>query len=348
MAIFLTILLSLLSVGVLAGRVYEILNLTDAATGFFYYKGIVFNPYILGIFAVIAICCGVIIFGDKKDDRPFFSQSSKIISIAAGAMFVVYSVMSYSSSFNFVFTLAGGLGLILLGVFEIHPKGDIKDILITVLMLVFIIGKSLDVIIFDVYTIHNVQFIKNALSYISTGLFFMYVFKNAFAPSKTSRMLLYITGMLAALMCGIMNIAEIVCMAINDSIVLPDLFFLAGYAFLGFFAFDNAVSVLPKKSVTGREEQEEDTDVKIYVSQNSAAPVVENETDVQHDTAVKKEPSHLQEEKFDLSRNEEFTQFFARLEEKQEPHNKTEKTAEKQTFKADKNSGKKIVYKKPK
>ena len=357
MAVFLTVLLSGLSLGMLAGRIYEVLNLTDAATGFFYYRGIVFTPYILGLFVIITLCCGVIIFGDKKDETPFFSHSSRIIAVASGAMFIVYSVMSYGTNIGFWFTLAGGVALVLLGIFELHNKGGIIDILISVLLVVFVIGRSLDAIIFDVYTVHNIKFTQNALTTVCSGMFFLAVFKNIFAPQAKSRMLLYITGMLAAIMCGIMNIADIVCMAVNDAIILPDLFIHAGFAFLGFFAFDNAISSIPSKKTAYAVEQEDSEDagtmVKVYkgdpkTDKTISEPIYKESQTVQQaaeatiNCTAEQEDAPVVSREFDLSKNKEFTQFFARIEEKDAPSKKTEKSATKQTFKADKNSGGKV------
>ena len=77
MSLALTILLTLLSAGILAGRVYEIINLTDANTGFLLVKGIVMNPYILGIFAVITLCCGILIFGSCRKAEPYYSAGDR-------------------------------------------------------------------------------------------------------------------------------------------------------------------------------------------------------------------------------------------------------------------------------
>ena len=65
MAVGLSILVCLLSVGMLAGRIYEILYLTDSSTGFLVTKGIALNPVLTAIFAVIVICCAVILFGKE-------------------------------------------------------------------------------------------------------------------------------------------------------------------------------------------------------------------------------------------------------------------------------------------
>ena len=256
MTIALTVLLSLLSLGILAGRIYEILKLTDPQTGFFIYKGIIFNPYILVIFTVITVCCAVLIFGGNKKVKPFFSQSSKIIALASGAMFLVYGVMSAGDGITSVFVIAGGIALVLIGIWGLRPAVNAVNIAVVVLIVVFIAGLCLDVIIFNVSTIHNIAFIKNALSYMAAGLFLLMVMKNVFAPSVYSGMLLYITGIIAFVMCGVMNIADIIAMAVNGQAVLPQLFFNAGFGFFGFFAFDNAISVMPKRIVQADAESE--------------------------------------------------------------------------------------------
>lgn len=268
MTIGLTVLLGLLSAGVLAGRVYEILKLTDAQTGFFLYKGVVFSPYILIIFAVITVCCGIIIFGDSRNEQPFFSQSSKIIAVAAGAMFLIYGVLAMDSTATAPFTVIGALAMLLIGTVGLKPKADAVNIAAVVLIVVFIVGLCLDVIVFNVSTVYNIEFTKNALSYIAAALFFMYVMKNVYRPGAKSKMLLYITGMLAFLFCGIMNIADIIAMAVNGNAVLPDLFFHAGFGFLGFFALDNAVSAASerKSGVDCAQVSAEDTDAEQEIS----------------------------------------------------------------------------------
>ena len=76
MSLILSLLLSLCSVGILAGRIYEILKLTNIETGFLITEGIALNPVLLGLFVLITICCGILIFGREKDPAPFFSEKS--------------------------------------------------------------------------------------------------------------------------------------------------------------------------------------------------------------------------------------------------------------------------------
>ena len=368
MTIALTVLLSLLSLGILAGRIYEILKLTDPQTGFFIYKGIVFNPYILVIFTVITICCAVLIFGGNKKVKPFFSQSSKIIALAAGAMFLIYGVMSAGDGITSVFIIAGGIALVLMGIFELKPSVNAVNIATVVLIVVFIAGLCLDVIIFNVSTIHNTVFIKNALSYIAAGLFLLMVMKNVFAPSVYSGMLLYITGIIAFVMCGVMNIADIIAMAVDGQAVLPQLFFNAGFGFFGFFAFDNAISVMPKRIVQTDTENE-----PVYQLEQEEMPQeepAENNIDETEDVlykeyaaatadGIKTENSAELTEKSEMTEISEETSETQECEEKSSPDSTQEdikNTAKKFVFtkngdvkelSSKKGSGK-VVYKRPK
>ena len=72
MSLGLSVLICLLSVGLMAGRIYEILAITDPQTGLLYTQGIALNPLLLVLFVAITVCCGVIIFGAEKKAEPFF------------------------------------------------------------------------------------------------------------------------------------------------------------------------------------------------------------------------------------------------------------------------------------
>lgn len=243
----LMVLIGLLSAGILAGRVYEILKLTDETTGFFLYKGIVFNPYILIIFIIITVCCAVLIFGNCKNSRPFFSHTSKLIAVAAAVMFLIYGMMAVTNVTFAPFVIAGAVVFAIIGTVGLKADAGIADIAAVALSVVFTAGLCLDVIIFNVNSVSNVEFTKNALSYIAVALLMLAVMKNVYYPSAKSKMLLFIAGITAFVFCGIMHTADIIAMAFKGQAVLPDLFFHAGFGFVGFFAFDNAVSVMSKK-----------------------------------------------------------------------------------------------------
>ena len=146
----LMVLIGLLSAGILAGRVYEILKLTDETTGFFLYKGIVFNPYILIIFIIITVCCAVLIFGNCKNSRPFFSHTSKLIAVAAAVMFLIYGMMAVTNVTFAPFVIAGAVVFAIIGTVGLKADAGIADIAAVALSVVFTVGLCLDVIIFNV------------------------------------------------------------------------------------------------------------------------------------------------------------------------------------------------------
>jgi len=282
---------------------------------------------------------------------------------------LVYGVMSAGDGITSVFVIAGGIALVLMGIFGLRPAANAVNIAVVVLIVVFIAGLCLDVIIFNVSTIHNIAFIKNALSYMAAGLFLLFVMKNVFAPSVHSGMLLYITGIIAFVMCGVMNIADIIAMAVNGQAVLPQLFFNAGFGFFGFFAFDNAISVMPKRIVQTDAENE-----PVHQLEQEAIPQeepAENNIDETEDVLykeyaaataadeIKAEYSAELTEKSEMTEISEETSDTQEFEEKSSPDSTQEdikNTAKKFVFtkngdvkelSSKKGSGK-VVYKRPK
>ncbi|MBQ7284563.1 MAG: hypothetical protein IJW74_06945 [Oscillospiraceae bacterium] len=245
MSLTLTVLLSLLSAGLLAGRVYEILVLTDAQTGFLFVGGIVFNPYVLAVFAVIAVCCGILIFGSINTVKPYYSKASRYTAALAGAALVAAGVLSLSTDKVSMFIIAGGLALLVIAFAGLGKKKT--DYLAIVLLLVFTAGLCMDVIAFDVYTIYNTAFMQKALAYITAIAFMLYVLKNVYIPSSTSRMILYILGMLAFAFCSMMSLADTISFVVQNGSFDVKLVNDIAFVLFGLYAFDNAISVVPTK-----------------------------------------------------------------------------------------------------
>lgn len=246
MSLTLTVLLSLLSAGILAGRVYEILNLTDAFTGFLIVNGVVMNPYVIGLFVVITLCCGILIFGSGKAAVPYYSKSSKVTCILAGVGFVAAAVPAMQFEVTAPFFIAGGAALIIMGITGLGKKKT--DIAVMLLMLGFAAGMCMDVVSFDVNTYHNTVFVQNVMEYLCIIAFMLTVVKNVYLPSKYSRMFLYVTGMLSFSVCSMMNVADIICYFITGGQALYKLFMYIATAMFGVFAFDTAISAIPVKN----------------------------------------------------------------------------------------------------
>ncbi len=243
MSITLTCLLSLFSAGILAGRVYEILKLTDPETNFLLTGGIILNPYFLVLFAVIALCCGILIFSSYKKIKPFYSKSSKYTAALAGIGMVTAGVMFIKSKPALAVFIAGGLALLIMA-FVNFGKSK-ADYIVMILTLVFSAGLCLEVVSFDVSSFHNTVFLQNTLSSICAIIFMLMVFKNVYIPSKNSRLWLYVFGMLSFAVCSMMNIASIIGFVVTDVSFTPQIVRNIAMALFGIYAFDTAISAIP-------------------------------------------------------------------------------------------------------
>ncbi|MEG1895685.1 MAG: hypothetical protein RR162_05545, partial [Oscillospiraceae bacterium] len=256
MALILNALLSIISIGIFSGRLYELINLTDPQTNFLIYKGIVFNPYILPIFILITACCGVLILGDIKAGKKFFAKSAGIFSAFAGICFIVYIGMSLSSlgtygnetsSLLLFFIMIGAFGLITLGVLGL--KGKRYEAIIVVMIITFCVGLCLNVIVFNVSSIYNIKFLQESLSGLSIVIFFLLVFKNEYSPSPASIMHLYVSGFVCFVMCGVMNMATIANGYIAGTMSVSELFLYSGYVFIGLYAVSTAFLTIPNGKI---------------------------------------------------------------------------------------------------
>ncbi len=331
MSLGLSVLICLLSVGILAGRVYEILSLTDWETGFLITKGIALNPVLLAIFVLITVCCGVLIWGGEKNTEPFFSKSSGIIADLAGVAFVAFGVMQFSESRAAVLMIVGGAALLLLGITKLGGKP--KDAVIVIMLTAFVAGLCLDIIIFDVYSVYYTEFMHRVLSYTSVVLLLLAVLKNVYAPSKNSRMLLYVSGFICFAFSGMFSIAQIICSFATGQEFTSDTVKNIAFVLMGIYALDNALSVLPKNKA----ETEDNPDGKTAeIEEKTESEIIKEfpkEEKVQHTEEIRKMlyttengSSEKQSEKSVVAKNKRVF--------------KGEKTASSRT--------EKIVYKKPK
>lgn len=256
MALILNILLAFISVGIFSGRIYELMNLTNIETNFLTFKGVIFNPYILPIFIIITVCCGVLILGDIKAGKSFFAKSAGIFSIFAGSSFLIYIIMTIvdgdiaqnnSLSQFLFFLMLGAIGFIGLGMLGLRSKK--YEIAIVSILTVFCIGLCLNVIVFNVSSIYNVTFLKESLAILSIVMFLLMVFKNVYSPSRSSIMWLYISGFVCFVLCGVMYLADIAYGCIENSISVSSLFLYTGYVFIGLYAVSTAILAIPNGKI---------------------------------------------------------------------------------------------------
>ena len=257
MALGLSVLICIMTVGLLAGRVYEIFRLTDMETGFLVTNGLALNPALIALFLLITVCCGVMIFGKEKRAEPFFSKSSGIIADLAGAAFIACGIADFSG-IQSLFIIAGGAALLLVGIFGLDKTA--RDIAAIALFTAFVAGLCLEVIIIDVYSVYNTEFLHRVLVYVSAMIFIIMLLKNVYVPSALSRMFLYISGFVCFAFCGMFSIAKLLCgfvMGYGFSVaMIKD----AAFILLGIYALDNALSVIPQKGAQDEESNDEATD----------------------------------------------------------------------------------------
>ena len=251
MSLVLTILLSLISAALLAGRVYEILYLTDTTTGFLMVNGVVFNAYIPAIFAVIVICCGVIVFAQDKTVAPFYSKSSRFTAALAAMALVAAGAVTVKTDMTAAFFIAGGLALLIIAIAGLGERKT--DVLVMILLFAFTAGLCLDVVSFDVSTYYNTAFLHKTIAYVCMISFMLTVLKNVYMPSKGSKMTLYILGVLSFAGCSMFSIAEIISYVVSNGQFAPQLVREIAFAMFGLYAFDNAVSAIPSKEKPHRE-----------------------------------------------------------------------------------------------
>lgn len=322
MSLTLTVLLSLISAAILAGRVYEILNLTDAATGFLLVGGVVMNPYILALVAVITLCCGIIIFSQYKVVEPYYSHTSKYTAFIAGAAMAVAGILAAPYKVEAPFFIAGGMALLIMAGAGLGKKKS--DYLVMVLLLAFAAGLCMDVVTFNVFTYHNTQFLTKVLSYMCIIAFMLTVLKNVYVPSKFSRMMIYVAGMLSFAACSMMSLADIICYIIEGGQSLVYLLMKIAVALFGVYAFDNAVSAIPDKKEISKAKKK--IEAKRFAAPEETAEkgsnaVQEKDKVVQHTEASLKAESNNQEKGFvDTFAGAELAQMFDDFAEEKSEH----------------------------
>ena len=252
MALGLSVLICIMTIGLLAGRVYEIIRLTDPETGFLITKGLAFNPVLLALFLLITVCCAIVIFGGEKKVESFFSKSSGIIADLAGAAFIACGITGFSeAAAASVFVIAGGIALLLIGIMGLDKTA--KDIAAIVLLTLFVAGLCLEIIIFDVYSFYNTEFLHRVLVYVSVMIFIIAVLRNVYTPKALSRMFLYISGFVCFACSGMFSIAKLICAFATGYGFSIDMIKDIAFVLVGIYALDNVLSVIPQKNMPKEE-----------------------------------------------------------------------------------------------
>jgi len=239
----------------------------------------------------------------------------------------------------------------LLGITKLGRKP--KDAFIMLMLTAFVAGMFLDIIIFDVYSVHYTEFMQRVLSYTSIIAVILAVLKNVYAPSKNSRMLLYISGFICFAFGGMFGIAELICFFATGQEFSGDVVKNIAFVLMGIYALDNALSVLPKS----RDKAEKDTATEECVTETKekSEDVLQIKTDISaKETMPEKEKNKAElPHRETVQHTEEIRKmlYTAETEISEKQIKKSVFVKDKKVFKGEKTAAsktEKVVYKKPK
>ncbi len=253
MTVFLNILFVVMSVLFFAGRLYEVIFLMEEGTNFLSQGGIVTTPLMIGIVFLISVCCGVIIYADKKPQDKKLKIPVGIFGGGAAVLFIITSVLNIIR----IFTVTGGFlgydimmilasaGLMLYGVKGI--KGKKSEKMPMVLTILFPLAMCMNAVILNVQPISDTFFLYRSLAAITNLLFFLLLFKNAYSPSPVARPMLYVSGLMNFLISTAANLAGLIGGMVTSSLALADILMNLGLILIGSFSLFTAFYIVPVK-----------------------------------------------------------------------------------------------------
>jgi len=250
MTTFLNILFIGVSVLFFAGRLYEIMFITDMRTGFLLNKGVVSTPLMMSFVFLIAICCGVIIFaGDNKGTR-VKKIPVGILGIMAGAFFIAGGIVNSLDCFKYggfigyhMMVVAAGVGLLYLGVKGV--KGRKKETLPAIMVMLLPIGVCLNAVVYEIKPVADIAYLMRNMSGICTMLFFLALFKTVYAPGKLTKASLYVFSLVNFLFSGVTSIAAVFGAITTDTVVFSRLLYYVGFIFIGFYSVYVSFYIIP-------------------------------------------------------------------------------------------------------
>ncbi len=266
----LNILIVLVGVLFFAGRLYEVIYLMETGTNFIIGKGIVTTPLMLGIVFLITICCGIIAFAGRDKEETNLKFSVGIWGFIPAPFMVVASILNIIGIFKTggflgydIMMILSAIGFIVLGIMNV--KGKSKEKLPVLLVMFMPLAMCMNAVILKVQPLANTMFLYYGLSAVVVLVFFLMLFKNAYASSGYCRPLLYISALLNFVITGCAALANLIGGFFAGAISTADLMLNISLASIGMFSLFVALYITPS----------EDAPVKEYTSAKPAKPVKE-------------------------------------------------------------------------
>ena len=261
------ILITLVGVLFFAGRLYEVIYLMESGTNFIIGKGIVTTPLMLGILFLITICCGVIAFAGRDKEENNLKLSVGIWGFIPAPFMVIASILNIIGIFKTggflgydIMMILSAIGFVMLGVMNI--KGKSKEKLPVLLVMFMPLAMCMNAVILKVQPLANTMFLYYGLSAIVVLMFFLMLFKNAYASSGYCRPMLYISALLNFIISGCAALANLIGGFFSGAIGTADLMLNIALASIGMFSLFVALYITPA----------DDAPVKEYTSAKTVKP----------------------------------------------------------------------------
>ena len=284
MTVILNVLLAGVALLFFAGRLYEIIALTDTATGFLTGNAIVTAPLMMLVICVMSVCCGVIMFAGEYHGKKMKKIPVGIFGYAAGFLFIAGGINSSVNCFRYggfigyhMMEVMGGIGLIILGVHQL--RGKKSERVPMVLILLMCVGVCLNAMVYEIKTVQDTEFMMRTLAGVTSLMFFTALFKNAIASDKGTKMLLYIFAQLNFVIAGTGSLAAVIGNFVTDYSTFPQQLYNAGFVVLGIYSLFIAFFITPER-VTSQDAREEQP-VKEYRPKKPVRPQPEPEMETE-------------------------------------------------------------------
>ena len=250
MTVFLNVLFIFVGVLFFAGRMYEVMYLLEEGTHFLTSQGIVSTLPMLAIVFLISICCGVLVFADKEPEAKGLKFPVGVFGFAAAPFLVFASVLNIIGIFQTggflgydIMMILGAIGLVMLGIMNI--KGKKKEKLPVVMVMMIPLALAMNAVILKVQPLANTMYLYTSLSAITLTVFFLMLFKSAYAPSATSLPVLYVSALVNFMVSGAAALANFIGGFFASSLPLAEILLNVALAVLGIYSLFIAFYIMP-------------------------------------------------------------------------------------------------------
>ncbi len=266
MKLFLNLLLILIGILGAVTRVLELEYLENNLE-----LRLVSDPILLGIIFLIIVCASILICTNKSFEKFKVPTFQKTLSLLTGFTFITYYFMNYGSSNQLdIFMLLAGIGFVFYSF--TRDKNSIVNLLYIIPLSAFIIGLSLQTILFNVSSTNNTIYLFESLCSSVILLFLVALFRSVNYPTASSFSSLYVFGMATFLLTNATYLASGIYSILSDDYTIPGLTLNLAFTLLGIFTASMSINV-SKKAKTIHVQSE----IQDIILDNSIA--LENEND---------------------------------------------------------------------